>query len=79
MTTMAPKCAHCADTGNLQQDPHGQLDCAHCTVATERTMLNAWAKQQGILRWSDGVSSWHLWLIYQHGYAAGFTQSQLFG
>lgn len=79
MTTAVPKCAHCRDTGSLSRDPYGQLDCGHCTVASERTTLNTWATQEGILRWSDGVGTWHLWLIYQHGYAAGFTESQLFG
>lgn len=72
MTMLAPKCDHCHGTGNLQQDPHGQLDCAHCDVADERAKLIAWATQEGIFRWGDGVRSWELWRIYKHGYAAGF-------
>lgn len=64
-------CLKCDDTGSLSTDPYGPLDCASCHIATERAALNAWATQAGILRWNDGVGTWHLWLIHRHAVPAG--------
>lgn len=56
-------CAHCDNTGSLSKDLDGDLDCAHCDVATERTLLEAWAKKNQVKYSFES----DLWLIYQHG------------
>lgn len=55
-------CDHCLDTGNVNGDIDGMLDCTRCDTAAERSVLEAWARAQRVhcdLR--------SLWLIYQHG------------
>lgn len=37
-------CGHCHDTGSLAKDLDSMLDCTRCDVATERTLLESWAK-----------------------------------
>lgn len=77
MSTPAPKCTHCDDTGSLsKQLEGGQLDCVYCEAARTRTELEAWCKANIPKFSSQGVIAW---LIYQHGVAAGFTEAQLFG
>ncbi len=60
-------CAHCNDTGSLSKDLDGDLDCIHCDIAQERAGLEAWAARTRLLYGSESS----LWLIYQHGKAAG--------
>lgn len=36
---MTSACKFCEDTGSLQKSLYGQLDCAHCNVASERVQL----------------------------------------
>jgi hypothetical protein len=76
MTAAVPKCSHCADTGSLSKELEGQLDCVYCKATDERMALEAWCRAN-IPQFSS--PSTVAWLIYQHGYGAGFTESQLFG
>jgi hypothetical protein len=76
MTAAVPKCSHCADTGSLSKELEGQLDCGHCEAADDRVALEAWCNENIPKGSSKSAAAW---LIYQHGYGAGFTESQLFG
>jgi transcription elongation factor Elf1 len=58
-------CTHCNDTGSLSKDIEGFFDCGHCSVAGERTALEAWADANHVECYSAD-----LWRIYQHGKAA---------
>lgn len=64
-------CARCDDTGSLSKDLDGELDCAHCDVATERVALEAWARKEGVQYGSETS----IWQVYQHGKAAATAGS----
>jgi len=59
-------CTECNDTGSLSKDINGDLDCIHCDVAIERAGLEQWASREKLA--CDLAA---MWLIYQHGKAAG--------
>lgn len=63
-------CVYCSDTGSLSRDLEGELDCVHCDVAQERAALEAWAARERILYGTESS----IWLIYQHGKAAGAVE-----
>lgn len=58
-------CAFCAGTGSLSKDIDSYLDCTHCDVAIERTLLEHWVTKHA--KNCDDFSA--AWLIYQHGRA----------
>lgn len=61
-------CTHCDDTGSLEKDLLGYLNCTHCGVALERTEFEKWAvKNHPYIQLLAG------WMIYQHGKAAAVT------
>lgn len=59
-------CAHCNDTGSRSKELHGMLDCGHCDVASERSVLANQAREW--VREHDPVVC--LWLAYEQGKAA---------
>lgn len=63
MSTPAPKCTHCHDTGSLSKDLEGQLDCVYCKAADQRVALQAWCRDS-IPRFSS--ISTVAWMIFQH-------------
>ena len=65
-------CAYCNGTGSLSKEMSGYLDCGRCDVATERAELESWAARRGL----DCYAVTALWLIYQHGKAAGAAERQ---
>lgn len=59
-------CETCHDTGSLSRDLHGDLDCPHCDVASQRAQLDDWLR--------DNAPNAHpvdAWLIYQRGLRDG--------
>lgn len=62
-------CTRCNDTGSLSKSIAGFPDCGHCDVAEERMRVESWARRNAP---SAGLID--LWLIYQHGKAAGATE-----
>lgn len=68
---MNAACLRCNGTGSLSKDLYGDLDCAHCEVATERVKLNAWIAAPPEMD-AHEVSAW---LIYQAGKAAALEQA----
>jgi hypothetical protein len=68
MTTPAPNCAYCRDTGSLSQRLEGDLDCGHCDAAIARARLNSWCAQKIPKGASKSAAAW---LIYLHGLVEG--------
>jgi hypothetical protein len=67
MSTPAPKCPHCHDTGSTEKSWDGlSLDCGRCDVAVQRAKFDAWAL---VNLPADRDAA--LWLAYQRGLAEG--------
>jgi ferredoxin-like protein FixX len=62
------KCFSCEDTGSLQKELHGFLDCTRCDVAEERMRVEAWAR-----RAAPTANLHDVWIIYQHGKTAALN------
>lgn len=72
MTTLAPTCPHCLDTGSLSKRLDASyLDCGHCPAGEKRAEFNKWARV--FIHASVDAA---MWAAYQRGRHDGIAEAR---